>query len=73
MFHEALSTGLYTGLIPYAPGTAAAFVALLIWYVLYLILSTLSLLCTTIGLIMVVTVIGVWTSNVIEPSCSSNR
>lgn len=65
-FHEILSTGLYTGLIPYAPGTAAAFVALLIWYVLYLILSPLALLWATIGLIMVVTVIGVWTSNVME-------
>lgn len=65
-FHEILSTGLYTGLIPFAPGTAAAFVALLLWYGLYLVLSPLTLFVTTIGLIIVVTVIGVWTSNVME-------
>ncbi len=34
-FHEIFSTGLYTGLIPGAPGTYAAFTALLIWYLLY--------------------------------------
>lgn len=65
-FHEVLSTGFYTGLIPYAPGTAAAFVALLIWYGLYLVLCPLALLWTTIGLIVAVTVIGVWTSNIME-------
>lgn len=65
-FHEILSTGLYTGLIPFAPGTAAAFVALLIWYGLYLVLNPFALLWTTIGLIIVVTIIGVWTSNVME-------
>lgn len=65
-FHEILSTGFYTGLIPLAPGTAAAFVALLIWYGLYLVLSPLSLFLTTIGLIVLVTLIGVWTSNVME-------
>lgn len=65
-FHEILSTGLYTGLIPFAPGTAAAFVALLIWYGLYLVLNPIALLWTTIGLIIVVTIIGVWTSNVME-------
>lgn len=65
-FHEALSTGLYTGLIPIAPGTAAGFVALLIWYGLYLVLSPLALFWTTIVLIVVVTIVGVWTSNVME-------
>lgn len=65
-FHEIISTGLYTGLIPFAPGTAAAFVALVIWYILYLILSPTLLFWTTIGLIIVVTIIGVWTSNVME-------
>lgn len=65
-FHEVISTGLYTGLIPFAPGTAAAFVALVIWYILFLILSPTLLFWTTIGLIIVVTIIGVWTSNVME-------
>ena len=35
-FHEVLSTGLYTGLVPFAPGTVAAFTGLLLWYALYL-------------------------------------
>lgn len=65
-FHEILSTGLYTGLVPVAPGTAAAFVALVLWYVLYLALSPAILLWTTISLIIVVTIVGVWTSNIME-------
>lgn len=65
-FHEILSTGLYTGLIPFAPGTAAAFVGLLLWYVLYLLLSPLWLTIATLFLIITVTVVGAWTSNVME-------
>lgn len=66
LFHEIISTGFYTGLIPFAPGTAAAFVALVIWYILYLISSPTVLFCTTIALIIGVTIIGVWTSNIME-------
>lgn len=65
-FYEIISTGLYTGLIPFAPGTAAALVALVIWYILYIIISPTLLFWTTIVLIVVVTIIGVWTSNVME-------
>lgn len=65
-FHEVLSTGLYTGLVPVAPGTAAALVALVLWYGLYLVLSPAILFWTTITLIIVVTIVGVWTSNVME-------
>lgn len=65
-FHEILSTGLYTGLIPGAPGTYAAFTALLIWYALYYFLPPLALTVTTAVLIVVVTVVGAWTSQVME-------
>lgn len=65
-FHEILSTGLYTGLVPFAPGTVAGFTGLVIWYLLYLILTPVALFWTTIGLIIVVTVVGAWTSNVME-------
>lgn len=65
-FHEILSTGLYTGLLPGAPGTYAAFVALVIWYLLYLVLSPLALTLTTLALIVVTTVVGAWTSSVME-------
>ena len=65
-FHVLLSTGLGTGFFPGAPGTFAGFVALVIWYMLYLVLSSVLLTICTIGLIVVVTILGVWTSNVME-------
>ncbi len=65
-FHKILSTGFYTGLLPGAPGTYAAFTALIIWYVLYLLLSPLALTLSTIALIVVTTVTGAWTSSVME-------
>jgi phosphatidylglycerophosphatase A len=65
-FHVIISTGLGTGFVPVAPGTAGAFLALVIWYVLYLFLSPLALLLTTIALVVVTTLVGVWTSNVME-------
>lgn len=65
-FHEVLSTGLYTGLIPGAPGTYAAFTALLLWYVMYLFLPAMWLTVVTALLIVVVTVVGAWTSTEME-------
>lgn len=65
-FHEVLSTGLYTGLIPFAPGTAAAFTGLLLWYVLYIFLPPLWVTIVTASLIVIVTVVGAWTSDVME-------
>ncbi len=65
-FHEAFSTGLYTGLIPGAPGTYAAFTALVIWYLLYLVLRPLALTLVTLALIVATTVAGAWTSTVME-------
>ncbi len=65
-FHEVLSTGLYTGLVPFAPGTVAAFTGLLLWYVLYLFMSPLWVTVVTLALIVVVTIVGAWTSNVME-------
>ena len=65
-FHEVLSTGFYTGLVPFAPGTVAAFTGLLLWYVLYLFLPPMWLTVVTLALIVVVTVVGAWTSNVME-------
>lgn len=66
LFHVAISTGLFTGFIPLAPGTAGALVALGIWYILYLYLSPSALFLVTISLIIVTTLVGVWTSNIME-------
>ena len=65
-FHEVISTGFYTGMIPGAPGTYAAFTGLLLWYVLYLMLPPVWLTVVTSVLIVGVTIIGAWTSTVME-------
>ena len=64
--HVILSTGFGSGFIPVAPGTAGALVALGIWWLCYLHLSICTLFWVTIGLIVVTTLVGVWTSNVME-------
>ena len=65
-FHVIISTGFGSGVFPGAPGTFAGGIALLIWYGLYLLLSSYVLVLTTIFLIVATTLIGVWTSNVME-------
>ena len=65
-FHVIISTGFGSGFFPGAPGTFAGGIALLIWYGLYLLLSSYVLVLTTIFLIVATTLIGVWTSNVME-------
>lgn len=64
--HVIISTGFGSGFFPCAPGTFAGFIALLIWYWLYLFLPPKALLTTTFSLIIVTTIVGVWTSNVME-------
>jgi len=66
LFHVVLSTGLGTGFVPIAPGTAGAFLALVVWLLLYWHLSPLTLFLTTISLVVVTTIVGIWTSNVME-------
>ncbi len=65
-FHVMISTGMGSGFIPFAPGTAGAFLALVIWYILYLNLSVLTLTIITLILIVLTSIVGVWTSNVME-------
>ena len=64
--HVMISTGLGTGFVPKAPGTAGAFLALLIWIGLYYVLSPIGLLVATILLVVGSLLIGVWTDNVME-------
>lgn len=65
-FHVILSTGLGTGFIPGAPGTAGAFLGLLIWYGLSFLISNAALFWVTAALVMVTLVVGAWTSKVME-------
>lgn len=64
--HIIISTGFGTGFFPYGPGTAGAFVALLIWIGLYYLLSPMMLAIATALLIVGSLLIGVWTDNVME-------
>ena len=65
-FHVIISTGLGSGFFPGAPGTFAGFIALMIWYALYLVLLPTTLLGVMVALIVITTFVGVWTSNVME-------
>lgn len=66
-FHVILSTGLTIGLwFPFGPGTAGAFVALLIWIGLYFMLSPTLLCLATIALIVTTLIVGAWTDQVME-------
>ena len=65
-FHLVISTGLGMGYFPVAPGTAGAFLALLIWVGLYFVLSPMALFIANIVLVVGSLFIGVWTDNVME-------
>jgi phosphatidylglycerophosphatase A len=65
--HVLISTCLGVGLIPGAPGTYAGLLGLLIWLGLWLLLpSHLALLLATLGLLVATTLVGIWTTNVME-------
>ena len=71
--HVIISTGLGTGFTPKAPGTAGAFMALLIWIGLYYILSPIGLFIAAISLVIGSFIIGVWTDNVMEEYWDKTR
>lgn len=64
--HVIISTGLGIGFVPKAPGTAGAFLALLIWLALYYMLPPMWLFITTVLLVIGSLLVGVWTDNVME-------
>jgi phosphatidylglycerophosphatase A len=66
IYHKIISTGFGSGYCPIAPGTAGAALATLIWWVLSLYLSSQTLFVTTLLLTLVFTVLGVWSSGVME-------
>ncbi len=65
-FHVIISTGLGTGFVSVAPGTAGAFLALLIWIGLYFVLSPTMLFIANFILVLASLFIGVWSDNVME-------
>lgn len=61
-----IGTGFGSGFSPFAPGTAGAAVALLIWIVLGSFLSFGMLLLATAMLVAVFMLLGIWAGNVLE-------
>lgn len=66
-FPILIATGLGSGFSPFAPGTAGALLATLIWFGLSFVLSVAALLWLTVAFVLLFTVAGVWATNRVEP------
>jgi phosphatidylglycerophosphatase A len=66
LFHIIISTGFGSGYSPIAPGTAGAILATLIWFVLSLKFTSHTLFIITAFLIVLFTILGVWSSGIME-------
>lgn len=64
--HQLIATGLGVGYFPYGPGTMGALLAILIWMLLATTASYFWLTAITTILIVVFTLIGAWSSTVVE-------
>lgn len=67
LFHVIIASGFGSGFSPFAPGTAGAALATSIWILLSFFVSPLCLLLITAALIIVFTILGIWSANVLEP------
>ncbi len=65
-FAAAIGTGFGVGLIPFAPGTMGALLALLLWMVVAVCVSAFWLFITTFFLIIVFTITGIWAGDILE-------
>lgn len=66
-FHLLIASGFGSGFSPVAPGTAGALLATVIWYILYCFLPFNVLFGVTLTLVLLFTVLGIHSSNVLEP------
>lgn len=66
-FPVIIGTGFGLGFSPFAPGTAGALLAVLIWFGISFIVSEICLIWLTVALILFFTVMGVWATNRLEP------
>lgn len=62
-----IGTGFGSGFSPFAPGTAGALLASIIWIILYFLLPFSAVLWTTAALVIVFTFAGIWAANELEP------
>ena len=63
-----IGTGFGSGFSPFAPGTAGALLASIIWIALYFLLPFTVLLWATAALVVLFTFAGIWAANKLE-SC----
>ncbi len=66
VFDILIATGFGSGFSPVAPGTAGAILATVIWWILSCFLTTPALCVTTAALIVVFTILGIYTTNKVE-------
>lgn len=67
LFHNFIATGFGSGYSPIAPGTAGALLAMLIWWVYSLLFSnSISIPILTFIIVIVFTIVGIWSSCVVE-------
>lgn len=64
--HQLIATGLGVGHFPYGPGTMGALLAVLIWFLTASFVSYPVCLAITLGLVVVFSFIGAWSSSVTE-------
>lgn len=62
-----IATGFGSGFSPFAPGTAGALLATLIWLGLSLVVSEVCLLWLTVAFILLFTAVGIWAANQLKP------
>ncbi|NDV78564.1 phosphatidylglycerophosphatase A [Dysgonomonas sp. 511] len=67
LIHVIIASGFGSGFSPFAPGTAGAALATLIWIGLAFLVSPMALVLITTGLIVLFTVLGIWSANALQP------
>ena len=66
LFHIIIASGFGSGFSPFAPGTAGALVAVIIWTVLFYVIPFNLLLVVTSLLIVLFTAAGIWSADKLE-------
>lgn len=67
LFHIIIASGFGSGFSPFAPGTAGALLASVIWVILYNWIPFYWLIPVTGCLVILFTLLGIWSANYLEP------
>lgn len=66
IIHKIIATACGAGYFPWGPGTMGAVFAVAVWLPIFLLTSNVTWFTVTIGLVVLFTVLGVWSSSVAE-------